>query len=142
MTTNTSPIAVLLPMAVAATFFLLVGMWFLRTPTKKLLDWDLRTGYWLYRYELEQSGDENLAIESAGCFYKFFGLFCIVSGLLCLLVVLAALIGFVTGTIKFNLITNKRHLNHSEQWYKNCSHAPGSAQPAVSPGPRPMPSAS
>src|SRR5262245_2024617 len=99
---NYNAIGVLLLMAVAGTFFLLVGIWFLRTPTRKLLDWDRRTGYWLYRGELERSGDEKQAVAAAGCFYKFFGYCFVVFCSLYLLIVVAAFIATVTGLIKFN----------------------------------------
>jgi hypothetical protein len=53
-------------------------------PTRWLLSWDKRTGYWIYRRVLASTGDESKAMRAAAVFYKIFGTFFILISLLML----------------------------------------------------------
>ena len=58
----------------------LAGLIIILVPPKKLLSWDRRTGYWIYKRILDKTGDEIKAVRAAGIFYKIFGLlFCLFS---------------------------------------------------------------
>jgi len=56
------------------------------TPPKHILLTDRRTGYWLYRKELDRSGDEERAVAAAGYCYRFFGIMVVGFGMLLLVV--------------------------------------------------------
>ena len=51
----------------------IVGLSLLFIPTKSLLRFDRRTGYWIYKRTLKSTGNENKALRAAGIFYKIFG---------------------------------------------------------------------
>lgn len=89
---------------VMCSIFLSIGIWFVRTPTERLLEWDRRTGYWLYQRELKQTGDKKVAMKSAGCFYTFFGYTCVVICSFCLLALLTLLVAHLAGFVDIKLI--------------------------------------
>jgi hypothetical protein len=70
-------IPVLIAWEGVALVFVWVGLYFVRTPAEKILQWDRRTGYWIYHSELKASGDERRALLKAATFYKWFGYFAI-----------------------------------------------------------------
>jgi hypothetical protein len=43
------------------------------TPTRKLLEWDRRTGYQIYKFWLKRHGNDENAVNAAGWYYKIFG---------------------------------------------------------------------
>lgn len=53
--------------------FILFGLAIALTPARTLVKVDGRTGYWIYKKKLEDTGDEEQALRSAGLFYKIFG---------------------------------------------------------------------
>jgi len=54
-------------------FFLAAGLFLSLYPAASLLKWDRRTGYYLYKQKLAETGDENRAVEAARTFYRLFG---------------------------------------------------------------------
>jgi hypothetical protein len=102
--TNDSPIWALLIMFAGGSFFLSCGIWILRTPTKRLVEWDRRIGYWIYQSELKRSGDEKRALDLAGGFYKVFGWLYVGFCAFYLLGVTAAFIAFLSG-VPFTMVT-------------------------------------
>ncbi len=105
---NSNAVRVLLLFIGVFSLFLPVGIWFLRTPTERLLEWDRRTGYWLYQQELKCSGDKKVAIESAGCFYTLFGWTWVVFCSFCLLILVSALVAHLAGLIDIKSVPNSR----------------------------------
>ncbi len=72
--------------------FAAIGQVVAHAPTRRILQWDRRTGYWLYQRELKRSGDEEQALYVAGRFYKVFGwIFSIGALLFAAIALLAAL---------------------------------------------------
>jgi len=71
---NDSPSALLLVMwdLIAIAFFA-CGICILRTTARKLLQWDRRTGYGIYKVWPKPDGNDENAVEAAGCFYRIFG---------------------------------------------------------------------
>lgn len=68
-----------------------IGVFMVLTPAKHILQSDRKTGYSLYRQELESTGDEKRAIAAAAVFYRLFGGFLIVFGAVIFLLGLVAL---------------------------------------------------
>ncbi|HHU13828.1 MAG: hypothetical protein KBI41_05920 [Kiritimatiellae bacterium] len=58
---------------VICPIFMIVGIAIFRADPKKLLSWDRRTGYHIYKNKLKSTNDEARALRAAGDFYKFFG---------------------------------------------------------------------
>ncbi len=58
----------------------LVGIVILLIPAKQMLEWDRRSGYWVYQRELKASGDKKRAVAKAAAFYRAFGACFIVMG--------------------------------------------------------------
>lgn len=58
---------------VICPIFMIVGIAIFRADPKKLLSWDRRTGYHIYKRTLKSTNDEEKALRAAGDFYKFFG---------------------------------------------------------------------
>ncbi len=56
------------------SIFFFMGILLIILPIEFLLRFDKGTGYKLYQKTLEQSNDEQKALESAGKFYKLFGM--------------------------------------------------------------------
>jgi hypothetical protein len=82
----------LVPWLFGALAIIGIGAFFRYTPAKHHLAWDRRTGYWIYQRELKKSGDEELALEKAACFYRVFGLIFMLFGGLHVVVVATVLI--------------------------------------------------
>lgn len=79
---NEVPILQLIAWDLFAAAFFAVGIYFLRTPTRKLLQWDSRTRNWVYKIYPKRDGNDDNAVELAGCLHKIFGITClIISGL-------------------------------------------------------------
>ena len=57
----------------SAPIFMIVGIAIFRADPKKLLSWDRRTGYHIYKNKLKSTNDEARALRAAGDFYKFLG---------------------------------------------------------------------
>jgi len=53
--------------------FAIIGLLMVLLPTRLLLSWDKRAGYWIYKRVLNSSGDEARAVRAASIFYKVFG---------------------------------------------------------------------
>lgn len=56
------------------SLFIIIGIVFLRTPTRSLLKWDRQTGYWIYKSHLRLTGNEEEALGRAGHFYRIFAM--------------------------------------------------------------------
>jgi hypothetical protein len=69
-----------------ASLFVVAGIIIRRIPAEALLSWDGRTGRWIYERELRASGDKKLALAKAAMFYKAFGTFFLVLGIVLLVV--------------------------------------------------------
>lgn len=72
--------------------FLGVGLFIRLTPAERLLEGDARTGKYLYKKKLEETGDEGQAIEAAGSFYRDFGLLFAIIGALMIVIALVFII--------------------------------------------------
>jgi hypothetical protein len=72
-----------------------LGAFLILIPAKHILLTDRRTGYSLYRRELERSGDEKKAASAAGIFYRVLGIIVVGFGMLWLVV---GLIDFFSGS--------------------------------------------
>ncbi|MFN0021397.1 MAG: hypothetical protein ACKVP0_24365 [Pirellulaceae bacterium] len=68
-------------MAILGLGIAAVGVFFIFTPGKHILQSDRKTGYSLYLQELKSSGDEKRAVATASVFYKMFGWVWIIFGL-------------------------------------------------------------
>lgn len=54
--------------------FVLVGLYFRRTPASRILEWDRWAAYWVYEPDLRASGDQDKALAKVTRLYKTFGL--------------------------------------------------------------------
>ena len=59
---------------IVLTVFLAIGLCMMVIPPKRLLKWEGRSGYWVYRRELAASRNEQRAVAAAGRFYNAFGI--------------------------------------------------------------------
>jgi hypothetical protein len=85
-------ITVLVAWLIVAVMFVGIGLFIRYTPASRLLTWDQSTAYWVYNPELRRSGDKDKALASAARYYRTFGLFCALFGMLHVVVVIAQLL--------------------------------------------------
>ena len=68
------------PAALIPFVFAISGVVMMSVPTRSLLKWDRKTGYFIYKTTLASTGDEQKALRNANVFYKLFGLFFVLFG--------------------------------------------------------------
>jgi hypothetical protein len=78
--------------AVVTLAFVSAGVFFMRTPVEKHLAWDTRSGQWIYRLRLRETGDHKKALAAAATFYWWFGFAFIAMGTLHFVVVTSVLL--------------------------------------------------
>ena len=66
---------------VIAGVFVVVGIVIMRIPAEAMLSWDGRTGRWIYERELKVPGDKKRALAKAATFYRAFGAFFVMMGI-------------------------------------------------------------
>jgi len=71
---------------VISVIFIVIGCCLIIVPPKNILKHDRRAGYHRYHVVLEETGDEEKALVSAGKIYKLLGFLFLVFGAIVLLV--------------------------------------------------------